>query len=127
MAADISIQPKPRRRRRRQDHQLKPLWPGNVPPAHVAARLAEVGMRLGPARDEFDPEGLAAAGSAPVQGDPTPNPSHPVRSHIVAPTWRQVTASVVPQYCACGVQLPIKSGERCENCGRALAASRVDA
>lgn len=108
------------RRRRRPDHQLKPLWPGNVPPPHVAAKLREIGVLLGPARDEFDPEGLPAGGSAPVQGDPTPNPSHPVRSHIVAPTWRQVTASAAPRSCVCGVQLPIKPGERCENCGRAL-------
>lgn len=121
MSADIP--PKPRRRRR-PDHQLKPLWPGNVPPPHVAARLAEVGMRL-PAASlaqdvSMDAEGLPAAGSAPAQGAPTPNPSHPVRSHIMAPTWRQVTASAAPGFCVCGMQLPLKRPERCESCGRPI-------
>jgi len=114
-----SIRP---RRRRRPDHQLKPLWPNNVPPPYVAARLAEAGMRLPSLAQDvsLDADGLPAGGSAPAQGAPTPNPSHPVRSHIVAPTWRQVSDSAPARFCVCGMALPVKAGERCENCGRAL-------
>lgn len=75
--------------------------------------------------DEFEPERLPDAGSAPAAGVPTPNPSHPVRSHIVAPTWRRVgpPAPEVNRYCRCGMLLPSRPRERCEYCGRLTGAT----
>jgi hypothetical protein len=80
------------------------------------------GIRTGPGagRDEFEPERLPDTGSAPTTGESTPNPSHPVRSHIRPATWRQVSPRDEPLvYCVCGVALPTVVPARCPECGRA--------
>lgn len=70
----------------------------------------------------LEPERLPAGGSAPVSGDLTPNPSHPVRSHIKPANWRQITPERdTRRYCACGMALPVVVPERCPECGRAVS------
>lgn len=77
--------------------------------------------------DEFDPEPLPVGGSLPVAGDIIPNPSHPVRSRVRPAEWRQVGAPRESRYCVCGVLLPLKTPERCSECGRPTMANKAAA
>lgn len=100
--------------------QVPPNDPDNFP---RMARHAERARQEKPA-DEFDPEPLPATKILPTTGMPTANPSHPVRSPIRPPEWRSQArgtrrgADAMARYCSCGILLPAKLPERCENCGR---------
>ncbi len=117
----------------------KPLWPEGTPALAPESPLPPLkpqlqniiitpSVKASPDSDDFDPERLADHGEAAARGEPgipTPNPSHPVASHIRPATWRQVSAprEVKPRYCVCGIQLPMKTPERCPECGRATKAT----
>lgn len=87
------------------------------------ARAAEA------ARDDLPPDELPDSGSLPIHGPaPTENPSHPVRSSVIAPRWRRISTEPPPPivYCKCGMALPLRPRERCENCGRPTNPMRID-
>lgn len=110
----------------------KPLWPeGNSLPAdqqpqrnpQLQNTTITPSVKGDPDSDDFEPERLADHGVTPVADEPTPNPSHPVRSHIKAAAWRQTTPSgeAERRYCVCGILLPMKIPERCPECGRKVS------